>query len=1372
MIFMAGTSYGHLSPKYKKQKVNNLIQLRNDCAPATAAVDMDVNNVRARLRVGGDLWWDGQGTGRFIVPKPAAGGKEVSAIFAGGVWLGGQDQAGNLKVAITQYPRGNTTDFWPGPLFEETLIDEDSGEVIQQRGETTADICSDWDRFFELDGDNVRKHISAYDNSDGDLDVDDIPADVLYWPGRGNPFWNSPDNIHFVGSGPFDLPDQNLGAFWDEPDGKPGIYDPTEGDFPIINIRNCEPQVRLHAKELVPDEMIFWAYNDNGNTHLATPGSIPIQMEIQVQAFAYATNDEVNDMSFLRYKLINKSADDIQDCYFAMWMDPDLGCYLDDYVGCDVSRQLAYVYNEDALDGTVGDACPGGVETYGENIPILGMDYFRGPRGPKVFMRDENDNIVLDENGNRILLDPEFGSQELDTLVELGMSSFVYTNSGANGEPPGTTDPNNAEQAYNVLRGFWPDGNAVTFGGSGYNPGGMNLDTVRYVFPNAPNDNLGWSMCTAALPFGDRRTIQATGPILLQAGGLPEELIVGTVFVPDLQYPCPDITRLQFADDIAQALFDNCFDITDGPDAPDMCAVELDRQLILLLTNDSIIENSNNALLSYEEPDLQAPEGVEDPLYRFEGYKIYQLAHPSVTAQELDDPEKAKLVAQADIKNDVTSIYNWFPKSNPVETTKLEYNSELMVNGANKGLVSSFNILNDAFDPNSGRLVNHKDYYFLALAYAYNSFEPWDNAAQTGQRRPYLEGRNNIRTYTFTPRPQVYKDLNSAYGQQPEVTRIEGIGTGTTALDLKDGEYDAILDGSADGIITYKAGNAPVEIKVIDPLNIKDGTYTLELIGDVNENTNELLPGAHWKLTSEDGSELLSEVSIDQANEQIVYNEGFSISILQSSEPGMGTDNNGAIDQSFNYLDPNGVEWWAGATANGFPVSDGQGGETSVFPYAGNNANFDPSGELTVNGTGYFTPLQLTRWDNPGANGFYVSPNWVGSYGTAYEPLAGNPPIIDITRLNNVDIILTGDKSKWSRCPVIETASSLFKNGGLGTQGDANQFEIRKHPSVDKNGNPDGDGEGMGWFPGYAIDVETGERLNVFFGENSGFSDENSMQYNGTTDFGNGDDMIWNPGHLPFLNDAGTLPGPYQAWAGGQHFIYVTNTEYDSGADLRKLITSQPLILAKAKLMGLITHTAVPLISSPLLSVEEGLIPNDAVFKVRVTNKFTKEADLTEYTSPLDSIELKGVGELPYYEFSFTDVEATTKEYETEENPLSNVGIVPNPYYAYSSYETTQFDNSVKVINLPARATVSIYSLDGKFIKQFIRDEVPQVKTGSNPAVGQTQITPSLEWDLKNDAGIPVASGVYIFHIEAPDLNAERSIKWFGVNRRFDPTGL
>jgi hypothetical protein len=42
---------------------------------------------------------------------------------------------------------------------------------------------------------------------------------------------------------------------------------------------------------------------------------------------------------------------------------------------------------------------------------------------------------------------------------------------------------------------------------------------------------------------------------------------------------------------------------------------------------------------------------------------------------------------------------------------------------------------------------------------------------------------------------------------------------------------------------------------------------------------------------------------------------------------------------------------------------------------------------------------------------------------------------------------------------------------------------------------------------------------------------------------------------------------------------------------------------------------------------------------------------------------------------------------------------------------------------------------------------------------------------MKNAKGIPVASGVYLIHISAPDMG-ERTIKWFGVQRQFDSSGL
>jgi hypothetical protein len=45
--------------------------------------------------------------------------------------------------------------------------------------------------------------------------------------------------------------------------------------------------------------------------------------------------------------------------------------------------------------------------------------------------------------------------------------------------------------------------------------------------------------------------------------------------------------------------------------------------------------------------------------------------------------------------------------------------------------------------------------------------------------------------------------------------------------------------------------------------------------------------------------------------------------------------------------------------------------------------------------------------------------------------------------------------------------------------------------------------------------------------------------------------------------------------------------------------------------------------------------------------------------------------------------------------------------------------------------------------------------------------TTSLDWDLKNNKGIPIAGGTYIIHIEVPGVG-EKILKWFGIMRPID----
>jgi hypothetical protein len=116
---------------------------------------------------------------------------------------------------------------------------------------------------------------------------------------------------------------------------------------------------------------------------------------------------------------------------------------------------------------------------------------------------------------------------------------------------------------------------------------------------------------------------------------------------------------------------------------------------------------------------------------------------------------------------------------------------------------------------------------------------------------------------------------------------------------------------------------------------------------------------------------------------------------------------------------------------------------------------------------------------------------------------------------------------------------------------------------------------------------------------------------------------------------------------------------------------------------------------------------------------------------------------------------------------LDLINVVPNPYYAFSAYETSQLDNRIKIVNLPAKCTVSIYTVGGTLVRKFNRDVPADNSDGQAYSTSVPNRETALDWDLKNFKGIPIASGVYLIHIDAPGLG-ERTLKWFGMTRPLD----
>ena len=110
------------------------------------------------------------------------------------------------------------------------------------------------------------------------------------------------------------------------------------------------------------------------------------------------------------------------------------------------------------------------------------------------------------------------------------------------------------------------------------------------------------------------------------------------------------------------------------------------------------------------------------------------------------------------------------------------------------------------------------------------------------------------------------------------------------------------------------------------------------------------------------------------------------------------------------------------------------------------------------------------------------------------------------------------------------------------------------------------------------------------------------------------------------------------------------------------------------------------------------------------------------------------------------------KEFDlaTQQLRLEDIGIVPNPYKGASSYEVGQFTDEVRFTNLPDVATIRVFTLNGTLIKT-INKQSPGVAT--------------IPWNLTTDHNLPIASGMYLIHVEVPGVGSH-TIKFGVVKKR------
>jgi len=883
----------------------------------------------------------------------------------------------------------------------------------------------------------------------------------------------------------------------------------------------------------------------------------------------------------------------------------------------------------------------------------------------------------------------------------------------------------------------------MLFGGTGHINGGGDPNTpCLYMFPG-DSDPLFWGTFGVPTSFewteeqagnfaDDRRFMQSAGPFQLDPGEF-NNITVGVVWArASSGGPFQSVKEVRVADDKAQALFDNCFRILDGPDAPDLSFQELDNELIMYITN---CESGNNFNETYEELDPTIPEEAlddegnvfnPDRYYRFQGYQIYQLRDAVVSVADLGDIDLARLLFQCDIEDGIAQVVNFINDPQiglPIPTE--------MVDGANEGVIHTLKITEDLFADGNPILINHKTYYYMAIAYGYNNWEDYHTVDLSGQPFPYKAGRKgcagSIRSYTAIPHIPVPENggtvQNSEYGDGFKITRYEGQGNGNLIVDLDDETVEAIMNSGPDwrqDELVYTPGLGPVDIKVIDPLNIPNDEFELWLNDSVNGGSP--LDDGHWFVVRvSTGDTVRATQSIAVNNEQIIPEWGISVNFAQHYY----TQNNqytAPLAAVIEFEDPS-KPWF-------FGIPDQEGFNFLNWIRSGTSIEEDPPDNVWNDFIGK---------DDDELYEMLLDGTWapwplVGD--TAFQPsdpsVSNTVNIAKLRELSSVIVVITSDKDRWSRVPVFE----MQLNPNLTEHGD-DKLTLRSSPSVNKEGNDDGSGTtGMSWFPGYAINIETGERLNMAFGEDSWIQSEN------------GRDMMWNPTE----NYTTNLGAPL---FGGQHWIYIFKNErlttgsdsrmpqYDEGAYIKeKLGSGSGSDRTKV-------FRAINWVGSAMVVEGYSLLETDVKIRLNVGKPYQTYTEPYGGYSPLIQTPLNDG--LPLYKFDTNGSQTLVDQSTTAKEALDIINVVPNPYYAYSSYENNRIDTRVKFTNLPQRCTITIYNVSGTVVRQYKKDDP----------------TTSLDWDLKNSTNVPIAGGTYICHIDVPGVG-EKILKWFGVMRPVD----
>ena len=98
---------------------------------------------------------------------------------------------------------------------------------------------------------------------------------------------------------------------------------------------------------------------------------------------------------------------------------------------------------------------------------------------------------------------------------------------------------------------------------------------------------------------------------------------------------------------------------------------------------------------------------------------------------------------------------------------------------------------------------------------------------------------------------------------------------------------------------------------------------------------------------------------------------------------------------------------------------------------------------------------------------------------------------------------------------------------------------------------------------------------------------------------------------------------------------------------------------------------------------------------------------------------------------------------EQQKADVAKINVFPNPYYGTHYRELTREGKYVTFNHLPQKAIIRIFDLSGVLVRTINKED-------------NSQFT---RWDLTNNNNYPVASGIYVVHVDMPELGRSKILK-------------